>query len=41
MFIPIHIYLAVRSDVLHKESTISSIVSGNRVVRADVEFVDD
>jgi Ni/Fe-hydrogenase 1 B-type cytochrome subunit len=41
MFIPVHIYLAVRADVLHKESTVSSIVSGNRIVRADVEFVDD
>jgi Ni/Fe-hydrogenase b-type cytochrome subunit len=41
MFIPIHVYLAVRSDVLHRESTISSIISGNRTVRADVEFVDD
>jgi Ni/Fe-hydrogenase 1 B-type cytochrome subunit len=41
IFIPVHIYLAVRADVLHKESTVSSIISGNRVVRADVEFVDD
>jgi len=41
IFIPIHVYLAVRADVLHKESTVSSIVSGNRYVRADVEFVDD
>jgi Ni/Fe-hydrogenase 1 B-type cytochrome subunit len=41
MFIPIHVYLTVRADVLHRESTVSSIVSGNRIVRADVEFVDD
>lgn len=41
MFIPIHVYLSIRSDVVHRESTISSIVSGNRTVRADVEFVDD
>lgn len=41
MFIPVHVYLSVRSDVLHRESTISSIVSGNRTVRADVEFIDD
>jgi len=41
IFIPSHVYLAVRADVLHKESTVSSIVSGNRYVRADVEFVDD
>jgi len=41
MFIPVHVYLTVRADVLHRESTVSSIVSGNRIVRADVEFVDD
>ena len=41
IFIPIHVYLAVRADVLHKESTVSSIISGQRTVRADVEFVDD
>jgi Ni/Fe-hydrogenase 1 B-type cytochrome subunit len=41
IFIPVHVYLAIRSDVLHRESTISSIISGNRTVRADVEFVDD
>jgi Ni/Fe-hydrogenase b-type cytochrome subunit len=41
IFIPVHVYLAVRADVLHRESTVSSIVSGNRYVRADVEFVDD
>ena len=41
IFLPIHVYLAVRADVLHRESTVSSIVSGNRYVRADVECVDD
>jgi Ni/Fe-hydrogenase b-type cytochrome subunit len=41
MFIPVHIYLSIRADVLHQESTVSSIISGNRTVRADVEFVDD
>jgi Ni/Fe-hydrogenase 1 B-type cytochrome subunit len=41
IFLPVHVYLAVRADVLHKESTISSIISGQRTVRADVEFVDD
>ena len=41
MFIPVHVYLSVRADVLHKESTVSSIISGQRTVRADVEFVDD
>jgi Ni/Fe-hydrogenase b-type cytochrome subunit len=41
IFIPIHLYLTIRGDVLHKESRLSSIVSGERYVRADVEFVDD
>jgi Ni/Fe-hydrogenase b-type cytochrome subunit len=40
-FIPIHIYLAMRSDVLERTGTISSIVSGGRFVRADVDYVDD
>jgi len=41
MFIPAHVYLSVRADVLHRESRVSSIVSGHRHVRGDVEFVDD
>jgi Ni/Fe-hydrogenase 1 B-type cytochrome subunit len=41
IFLSVHVYLAVRADVLHKESTVSSIISGQRTVRADVEFVDD
>ena len=40
-FIPIHIYLAMRSDVLERTGTISSIVSGGRFVRQDVDYVDD
>jgi Ni/Fe-hydrogenase b-type cytochrome subunit len=41
VFVPVHVYLAVRADVIHGESTVSSIVSGYRHVRADVEYVDD
>jgi Ni,Fe-hydrogenase I cytochrome b subunit len=41
VFIPIHVYLTVRSDVLSKGSRITSIVSGESFVRADVEYVDD
>ncbi|HSH76578.1 MAG TPA: Ni/Fe-hydrogenase, b-type cytochrome subunit [Longimicrobiales bacterium] len=41
VFIPIHVYLTVRSDVLHRESRITSIVTGESFVRADVDFVDD
>jgi Ni/Fe-hydrogenase 1 B-type cytochrome subunit len=40
-YVPIHIYLALRADVLEHDSTISSIVSGGRVVPADAEFRDD
>jgi Ni/Fe-hydrogenase 1 B-type cytochrome subunit len=41
IFLPIHIYLTVRADVLHNESRVSSIITGGRYVRADVEFVDE
>lgn len=41
IFLPIHIYLTIRADVLHHESRVSSIISGGRYVRADVDFVDD
>jgi len=39
-FIPIHIYLALRADLLERTGTISSIVSGGRFVRSDVTYVD-
>ena len=41
IFIPVHVYLTIRADVVHGESRVSSIVSGERYVRADVEFVDE
>jgi len=41
IFVPIHVYLTIRADVVHKESRVSSIISGERYVRADVDFVDD
>ena len=40
IFIPIHIYLALRSDLLERTGTISSIISGGRFVRSDVKYVD-
>lgn len=40
IFIPIHIYLALRADLLERTGTISSIVSGGRFVRTDVDYVD-
>jgi Ni/Fe-hydrogenase 1 B-type cytochrome subunit len=39
-FIPIHIYLAIRSDHLERTGTISSIISGGRFVATDEEYVD-
>jgi Ni/Fe-hydrogenase 1 B-type cytochrome subunit len=41
IFLPVHIYLTIRADVLHRESRVSSIISGERYVRADVDFIDD
>jgi Ni/Fe-hydrogenase 1 B-type cytochrome subunit len=40
IFIPIHIYLALRADMLERTGTISSIVSGGRFVRSNVTYVD-
>ena len=40
VFIPVHIYLALRADLLEHTGTISSIVSGGRFVRTDVPHVD-
>lgn len=39
-FIPIHVYLAVRADLLERTGTMSSIISGGRFVPADKEFID-
>lgn len=41
IFIPIHVYLTVRADVLHQESRISSMISGDLFVRADLDYVDE
>jgi Ni/Fe-hydrogenase 1 B-type cytochrome subunit len=41
IFIPIHIYLALRADLLEHTGTISSIFSGGRFVRTDVKHVDE
>jgi Ni/Fe-hydrogenase 1 B-type cytochrome subunit len=35
IFAIIHVYAAVREDILSRQSTISSIVSGERVFRDD------
>lgn len=41
IFLPVHVYLTIRADVVHQESRISSMVGGGRYVRADIEFIDD
>jgi len=41
IFVPIHIYLALRADLLERTGTISSIISGGRFVRSDVTYVDE
>jgi Ni/Fe-hydrogenase b-type cytochrome subunit len=41
IFIPIHIYLALRADAMERTGTISSIVSGGRFVPKHEEYVDE
>jgi Ni/Fe-hydrogenase 1 B-type cytochrome subunit len=41
IFIPIHVYLAVRADHMERTGTISSIISGGRFVDASETYVDD
>jgi Ni/Fe-hydrogenase 1 B-type cytochrome subunit len=41
IFIPIHIYLALRADIMEHGGTISSIIRGGRFVPADETFVDE
>ena len=41
IFIPIHVYLAMRADVMERSGTISSIIGGGRFVRTDVKYVDE
>jgi Ni/Fe-hydrogenase b-type cytochrome subunit len=41
IFFPIHLYLALRADMLERSGTVSSIVSGGRFVRDDVDYADD
>ncbi len=41
IFIPIHVYLAIRADHLERTGVISSIISGGRFVPSDHDFVDE
>jgi Ni/Fe-hydrogenase 1 B-type cytochrome subunit len=40
IFIPIHIYLALRADTLERTGTVSSIITGGRFVEARGKYVD-
>ena len=40
-FVPIHVYLAMRADLLEHGGTISSIVTGGRFVPTGRKFVDE
>lgn len=41
IFIPIHVYLAMRADIMETSGTISSIFTGGRFVRSDRKFIDE
>jgi len=41
IFVPLHVYLTLRVDLLGRSGTISSIVSGGRFRPTDVEFEDE
>lgn len=40
IFIPIHVYLAIRADSMEKSGAISSIITGGRFVPAKQHFID-
>lgn len=41
IFIPIHVYLAIRADLLEHGGSISSIITGGRFVPAQNRYVDE
>jgi Ni/Fe-hydrogenase b-type cytochrome subunit len=41
IFVPIHVYLAVRVDVLERTGTLSSMISGGRFRPSGVHYEDD
>jgi Ni/Fe-hydrogenase 1 B-type cytochrome subunit len=41
IFVPIHVYLSIRADILEHGSVISSMISGGRIVAVDDEFEDE
>ena len=41
IYLPVHIYFAIRSDVLDRNSAISSMITGGKMVPADETFEDE
>lgn len=41
IFVPLHIYFAVRADVTERDASISSMVSGGRFRRTDLTYEDE
>ena len=41
IFIPIHVYLAMRSDLLERAGVVSSIITGGRFIDTTHEYVDE
>ncbi len=41
IFIPIHVYLALRADLMERTGAVSSIISGGRWIPSDEEFIDE
>lgn len=41
IFIPLHVYLAIRADMLERGGSVSSIITGGRFVPADHRFEDE
>lgn len=40
-FVPIHVYLALRADLVERSGTISSIISGGRFVPTGIHYEDE
>ncbi len=41
IFLPVHLYFAVRADVTEREGSISSMINGGKFVREDLTYEDD
>jgi Ni/Fe-hydrogenase b-type cytochrome subunit len=41
IFLPMHLYFAIRADLFERTGGVSSIITGGRFVRSDVRYVDE